>query len=171
MSRVVVFLLFCALANALPTFNLNKSEKIPSFEEEEESRRLPNSTFPVLYELSIRTNLPELDYTGTVRIEISVLEATNLIILNQFQIDITDIVLSDNEGEIVELGVFTTDDDLRLLRIPTISPLIVGQTYFLNIVFNSVLRSDNYGFYRTSYRDEDNVLKLVSFIKNPKFKY
>lgn len=163
MSRVVLFLLFCALANALPTFNLNKSE-IPSFEDEEESRRLPNSTFPVRYELSIRTNLPELDYTGIVRIEISVVEETDLIILNQFQIDISEIVLSDNQGAIVELGVFTTDDDLRLLRIPTINPLIVDETYFLNIVFNSVLRSDNYGFYRTSYLDEDSVLKLVSSI-------
>lgn len=166
MSRIVLLLLFCALANAFPTLNLNKTD-ISLFEDEEESRRLPNSTFPVVYELSIKTNFPQLDYSGTVRIEISVLEETNLLILNQREIDISEIVLSDNQGEIVELGVFTTDDDLGLLRIPTINPLIVGETYFLNIVFNSVLRTDNYGFYRTSYwvkEGDEELLRLVSFI-------
>lgn len=161
MSRVVtLFLLFCAV-NALPTFNLNKNE-IPDFEEEEESRRLPNSTAPVNYDLSITTNLPEMDYTGTLRIQIIVLEEeTSLLVLNQFQIDISLIMLSDSEGELIEIGEFTQDDDLRLLRIPTINPLTVGETYFLNILFNSILRSDNYGFYRTSFIDQDGVTKLV----------
>lgn len=169
MSRVVLFLLFCALANAFPTYNLNKTSDISLFEDEEESRRLPNSTIPVIYELSIRTNLPQLDYSGTVRIEISVLEETQLLILNQFQIDISEIVLSDNQGEVVELGVFTTDDDLRLLRIPTITPLIVDETYFLNIVFSSVLRTDNYGFYRTSYWEKDGEEEILRYLAATQF--
>lgn len=164
MSRVIIpFLLFCALVNTLPTYNLTKSE-IPSFVEETVSRVLPNSISPVNYDLSIRTNLPDLDYTGIVRIEILVLQETNQVILNQFQIDISEVVLSDSEGEAVELVGHTTDDDLRLLQITAVNPLAVDQTYFVNIVFNSVLRSDNYGFYRTSYTDADGVLKLVLLI-------
>lgn len=122
--------------------------------------RLPNTTYPSSYEISLftRVDLSIFDFVGQVKINIAVASTTDEIVLHAKQLNITSIRLFRYSGTVpidVKLQPYVYEKITEFLRIKTDgSILIAGDRLLLEILYTGTLRSDNAGFYRTSYVDE-----------------
>lgn len=123
------------------------------------THRLPNDTIPLHYELWLTTDIhvPIFEYQGRIKIDIQAIEDTNLITLSQYLINIDEITLEDSTGGLIEITDITTDDENFFLKISTADLLTAGSNYILDITFNSVLREQLAGFYRSSYIRDDGI--------------
>lgn len=121
--------------------------------------RLPNDTVPESYDITLTTRIDYADFifNGNVRIGIYVNESTQLITLHHRQLTITDVQLwtTTSPAQQVALGAYTYDPVLEFLQIPVSVSLTAGVRYSLSIDYTGTLREDNYGFYRSSYRNDD----------------
>lgn len=120
------------------------------------SFRLPNNTFPVHYDLRIRTDIHRGDFIfeGEVRINITVLEATDVITLQYRQLIIRTINLRNPDGSILQQNApFRLVSDREFLEILTNNLLTVGQALFVEVTYSGILRDETSGFFRTSYVD------------------
>ncbi len=120
--------------------------------------RLPNTTRPESYDLTIRSRIDEEDFSfyGVIRIDIDVLVTTNSIILHQLQTTVDEIQL-ESGGNAVLIERYSYNETLQFLTISVSQPLIVGTRYTLQIKYNGTLREDYLGFYRTSYLNENGI--------------
>ena len=121
--------------------------------------RLPNNTKPLRYDVSLVTNVHrgEAAFSGTVRIRIQALANTNSITLHYRQLTIDTIqVFSNPDGTpslIPSNPSFT--EDLEFLTINVNNQLMVNQQYLVVITYHGLLRDDNMGFYRSTYKNPD----------------
>lgn len=119
--------------------------------------RLPNTTIPVHYDISLSTEIHNgtFDFDGRVKIEIRVVENTSNITLHYRQLTIVNVDLLDSAQQLIQRDVPTTfQEDLEFMIITPTQPLIAGQTYVVDINYNGILRNDDAGFYRSSYTNE-----------------
>lgn len=122
--------------------------------------RLPNVTRPEAYKVELSTNVHNavFNFVGTVEIDIVVLQATPVITLHQRQLTISFIELSNlpPTGTNIPLLPHSYDPISEFLSIRLESgTLIANQRYRLSITYTGTLRSDNAGFYRSSYIADD----------------
>lgn len=116
--------------------------------------RLPNHTFPIHYDISLNTNIHAGDFafTGSVEILFGVIEATSEIILHHRQLTIHRVDLLTGTGNIIEENVIWSYEVAReFLTIPFPNALVVGTEYMVRITYGGTLRTDDAGFYRSSY--------------------
>uniref|UniRef100_A0AAG5D0I6 Aminopeptidase n=1 Tax=Anopheles atroparvus TaxID=41427 RepID=A0AAG5D0I6_ANOAO len=129
--------------------------------------RLPNDTAPESYVLELHSNIHQRDfaYTGTVTVQIRVLQATHSIVLNSLRVGIVSVsVRNANQNEIPIAGI-VLDAEREMLTIRTNSELAQGAVYQLMIRFENVLRDDASGFFSTSYYadGEDRFAAVTQF--------
>ena len=120
------------------------------------SYRLPNDTYPLHYDVSIKTDVHNADFafTGKVDILLEVRTSTFQIILQQRQLTIIKIDLFDFNGNAVQEDVqFTEGGVEEFLIVPSPRILATGEQYRLSIEFSGILREDTSGFYRSSYQN------------------
>lgn len=131
----------------------------------DEPARLPKTTFPVSYDLAIRTDIHngESAFTGTVRIEIGVATETNRITLHNREITIDVVRFYDQSGSLTA-NSFTSDPESEFLHIDTAIQLLPGQFYSVEIDYSSQLNSMPVGFYRSSYRGPGNVIRYYTLL-------
>lgn len=162
-----VFLLLAIVANILaltlaaePPFEYRRVLET-DFRADNYKYRLPNDTVPEAYDISLTTriDLAIFDFDGLVKIDVNVLKTTREIVLHARQLTIKNIRLYDHTGNIPLLS-HEYDVVPEFLKIPTDNvELIQGRKYFLEISYSGVLRSDNHGFYRSSYINEEEEQK------------
>ncbi len=124
--------------------------------------RLPNTTKPEAYFIDLTTNIQSnlYNFVGTVNIDIVVLQPTPVITLHQRQLDISFVTLDNipSTGTTIPLGAFYYDPITEFLSIPLESgTLTVGGRYKLTIIYTGRLRTDEAGFYRSSYLTDDGT--------------
>lgn len=124
--------------------------------------RLPNVTRPEAYKVEITTNIHNsaFNFVGVVAIDIVVLQATPVITLHHRQLSISFIELSSipSTGTNIRLSSYSYDPISEFLSIPLESEtLSVGGRYRLTITYTGTLRTDQAGFYRSSYIAEDGT--------------
>lgn len=127
--------------------------------------RLPNNTKPENYDITLSTAIDEenFNFDGIVKIQVHVLEATSNITIHARQLTIKTIELFDpNTGTIIDLNSWTYEQVTEFLIIPTKTQLEKDKFYLLIITYTGELRTDNGGFYRSSYIDGIGVTKQVS---------
>lgn len=156
MWQILTFALLVSAVSAFPP-SLRTLENTFA---DELTLRLPNDTIPLHYELWLSTgiHIPIFEYQGRVKIDIQAIEDTNLITLSQYLINIDEIILQDSTGASIEITDITTDDETYFLTISTAELLTAGSNYVLDITFNSVLREQLAGFYRSSYIRDDSIV-------------
>lgn len=140
---------------ALPPVERNRRELI--------SLRLPNTTVPTHYDLYLDTDvhLGVMEYSGNVRISITILEDTNQIVLHSLRNDIHRLELSSNQLPVPVEG-FELDAEKEFLVITTSNVLVTGTYYVLDIDFsNSLDRDDKAGFYVSSYETEEGGTRYL----------
>lgn len=121
--------------------------------------RLPNDTVPETYDITLTTQINDADFIfyGNVRIGILTREATQRITIHHRQLTIIVIRLWTTTGQQIGVNPYSYDATLEFLEIPVETTLPAGTRYVLDIDYMGTLREDNYGFYRSSYRNDDGV--------------
>lgn len=125
------------------------------------SYRLPNNTKPENYDITITTNIDKNNFifSGTVIIDIRVLEESSSITLHARQLTINLVRLITKTGTAVKLNPFTYDPTTEFITIPTQSRLLKDTNYILTLGYVGVLRTDKCGFYATSYTNSKGETK------------
>lgn len=116
--------------------------------------RLPNNTKPEAYDVHIKTDIAENNFAffGEVKIKVKVLQKSNSITLHQRKLDIELARLRGINGTKIELSEPLYDSVTELLTFTTVNyTFAMGETLFLTIKYEGVLRSDGGGFFRASY--------------------
>ncbi|XP_053674430.1 aminopeptidase N-like [Anopheles nili] len=139
--------------------------------------RLPNNTYPIRYNIEITTRIHDdtigndrFRFDGKVTIHLKTINEqmslSNSITLNYRQINITHVKLwsiVQDSWEIVLLDddeSFTMDPVREFLTIRSPQPL--NGTYYLELKYTGILREDNAGFYRSSYRDDNGNIRWLA---------
>lgn len=132
--------------------------------------RLPNDTVPEHYSVRLVTNVHRNDFsfTGEVDITFNVVQATSVITLHHRQLVIGSVTLNNaiTPAVNIPLAPIAYDVTTNFLSVPLASsatPLAVGSKYILHIAFTGSLRTDQSGFYRISYADDDGRSRFVNF--------
>ncbi|XP_058178358.1 aminopeptidase N-like [Anopheles ziemanni] len=118
--------------------------------------RLPNETTPESYVLELHSNIHQRDftYTGTVTVQILVLQATRSIVLNSRGVGIVSVSVHNANQNVVPIEAIDVDPERELLTIRTNVEFAQGARLQLTIRFENVLRDDVSGFFRASYYAE-----------------
>lgn len=161
---VLVIFAICAMASSIP---MPFRQQVPSDEivpfapyrddVDGKDYRLPNTTKPLRYDVSLTTNVHrgEPSFSGAVRIRIQALENTNEITLHYRQITIETVQVFANPDTTTNLvpSTFSFVEDVEFLKIAVTSQLQINQQYLVVITYQGLLRDDNMGFYRSSYKN------------------
>uniref|UniRef100_A0A182N5W6 Aminopeptidase N n=1 Tax=Anopheles dirus TaxID=7168 RepID=A0A182N5W6_9DIPT len=140
----------------------------------DETYRLPNSTAPVQYHLSLRTAIHENNrqFSGTVLILFEVLEATTTVTLHNRQLSVQRAFLHEvaatggGAGAELEQAEHATDTRTEHLTLTLQQMLAAGTRYYLRIEFQGTLQNNNnMGFFASSYLDNNGVRHYLASSK------
>lgn len=123
---------------------------------------LPNNTKPQSYDISLVTNIDrnDFEFTGSVNINLVVLENSDEIVLNARQLTIKSVKLVSSIGsQTIELDLFKYNDTTEFLTIPTRKTLNKSSEYKLTIDYIGQLQNDATGFHRSSYKGSKEKMK------------
>ncbi|XP_054081469.1 aminopeptidase N-like isoform X1 [Zeugodacus cucurbitae] len=122
--------------------------------------RLPNATEPVHYDVELTTNVHNgtKSFQGTVNIVIKVVEDTKAIVLHKRQIDIlkATILNTDVASAVAQPLNVAFEDAREFLTLTPANQNVVfnkGSNWNLTISYAGELRTDNGGFYLSTYTD------------------
>lgn len=152
--RLLIYLFFTVCAVNCFTIK-NGDIKGPG----EFSLRLPDHTVPYSYDIFVTTDIHEglFDFNGTVIIHVNVLEDTSLIMLHSYLLTLYDVKVTNLDGDVLSTS-FEMNEETHQVRIDSLEILEANQQYVIVIDFGGNLRTDDVGFYRSSYYDENNNL-------------
>lgn len=121
---------------------------------DENSLRLPKSSFPLNYDITLTTQVHtgQRSFNGVVKIEIEISEETNVITLHNRQLQVQSVSLKDEGGN--EVSVVPSDDKAKefLIITSTSRTFKPAERYTIEIKYLGLLQTGTSGFYRSSYR-------------------
>ncbi|KAK3895772.1 hypothetical protein Pcinc_000525 [Petrolisthes cinctipes] len=134
---------------------------------EAEDLRLPTSLRPIHYELHVRPFIHgDRSILGSVRIELSVEEATDNITLHINDIITKNATITVTPANSTEESVTITQhlyDHRRQFYTARLNrPLVAGQTYHLYMEYQGYLNDQLAGFYRSTYTDSDGNDRYIA---------
>lgn len=118
------------------------------------SYRLPNDTTPLRYDIWLSTAIHDANFTfeGRVRIQIVTIVNTPNITLHYRQLTITGVTLLDAEQMPIQENVpYVRRSVQEFMDIQPSQSLVSGTIYWVEITYYGTLRTDDAGFYRSSY--------------------
>jgi aminopeptidase N len=116
--------------------------------------RLPNNTRPINYNIWLTTDVHrgEFEFDGRVTILFEVLENSTEITLHSRQLTIVGIRFLQSTGGTIQSNVpFEEKEDVEFLVIKPTRRLVEGTQYQVEVTYKGTLRTDDAGFYRSSY--------------------
>ncbi|KAH8417486.1 hypothetical protein KR222_000997, partial [Zaprionus bogoriensis] len=133
---------------------------------DEDTYRLPNNTEPLEYNVTLYTNvhLGETGFNGSVTISLRVIEETSTIVVHTFQLEnfTASIVRADGVGSEIKLD-YTQDTDREFLKLHATDVTFPAATnWLLTIKYQGNLRTDNSGFYLSTYKNEQGATKYLA---------
>ncbi|KAH8312883.1 hypothetical protein KR044_013473, partial [Drosophila immigrans] len=132
---------------------------------DEETYRLPNNTEPISYDvvLSTHVHLGETGFNGTVIINLEVTETSSIIVVHARQLsNFTASIKQAGQGTEIQLQ-YSQDEDREFLKFfATDVTFTKGTTWLLTINYQGNLRTDNGGFYLSTYTDEQGATKYLA---------
>ena len=113
---------------------------------------LPRDVLPSRYNLTMRPDLQEGTFAGTVGIELEAIQSTDTIWLNCVELDIFAVALVDDDGDSACTPEVELLEHQERLRLGFRAPLRPGG-YRLTLGFEGVLDGRMRGFHRFFYKD------------------
>lgn len=134
---------------------------------DEETYRLPNTTEPLEYDITLHTNvhLGEKSFTGSVTILLKVLQDTSTIVVHTRQLDgFEATIIQADVQESSEINLeYTQDTDREFLILEAKDVSFpAGTSWQLTIKYKGNLREDNGGFYLSTYEDAQGKTKYLA---------
>lgn len=119
---------------------------------------LPNNTIPLHYDIFLSTEIHSgnFDFEGVVRINISVVEASNTITIHSRAHNIQEIVIFNSDGSEFDSNVnHTFDEEVEFLIITSQNQFTVGQQLLLQVTYSGVLSESesDHGWFRSFFTD------------------
>lgn len=171
-TAILVLGLSSAVWSGMPL--LKRDLSVTTRQETVSGYRLPNTTSPLRYDIHLTTHVHDhgsknqFDFEGKVSVALRVLEPNvQNITLHRRQITVTHVKLTERSptGSAVIVdddSSFSTDETYEFLTVLAPSPLKVGGEYVLEVQYHGELRSDNGGFYRSSYTDANGNTRWIA---------
>ncbi|HTL63074.1 MAG TPA: M1 family metallopeptidase [Nitrospira sp.] len=122
--------------------------------------RLPRHVLPTRYDLRLEPDLAVASFAGRVTIALTVVEPTDLILLNALELDIKDAVIDDGHGRTPAASV-VMDEALQRCTLKFGRFLAPGQ-WQLHIEFRGTLNDKLRGFYRSTYKDANGTTYTIA---------
>lgn len=131
---------------------------------DEATFRLPNNSIPVKYEVKLTTKLHqnEFKFHGRVTIEIEIQETSNFITIHSKQQKILSTKILNDDGGEFEIVATERDEMREFITFRVKGYFYRREKVFLMIDYESDLREDNRGFYRSYYMDENGETKWLA---------
>lgn len=64
--------------------------------------RLPNFAIPRRYDLHLKLDLSACTYSGTVQINVSIVEETKFLVLNALELDVHEVCFTNSHGQVTD---------------------------------------------------------------------
>ena len=123
--------------------------------------RLPSSLSPVLYRVSLDTDLNMFRVDGVVSVDISVIQSTDLVIFHTKDMTLNSVSLTSEGRQLdIKRQFFYTDNDFYVVQLS--NKLSAGNSLQLNVSFNYTLREDLVGYYKSSYSLGNNEMHYLA---------
>ncbi|KAL4609489.1 endoplasmic reticulum aminopeptidase 1-like isoform X1 [Arapaima gigas] len=123
--------------------------------------RLPEAVRPVHYDLLIHPNLTFLNFSGTVQIQLEILQDTKSIILHSKNLQISKAALLVSSRihplRVLELPAF---EQVALLS--DVITLVPGRQYIILLEFAANFSDSFHGFYKSTYRTSDGKVRVLA---------
>ena len=114
--------------------------------------RLPRHVAPTHYDIALDLDLETFTFTGSVGVDIEVIEETSALVLNSAEVQIESAHFSSG----VEIVDISYDDEKETATLSLESPLSVG-TDRLEMKHSGIINDQLRGLYRSTYRDADGI--------------
>lgn len=121
--------------------------------------RLPRTVIPFHYDIEIEPDIEGASFVGSVGIEIDVAEATDKVILNAIELELSEAVVT--VGDTLHRATVSLDEKSERATLTLDTELPVGPAR-VTITFKGTLNDDLRGFYRSRYTTDEGVEKTIA---------
>jgi puromycin-sensitive aminopeptidase len=125
----------------------------------ENPHRLPRTVVPSRYDLRLEPDLANATFDGTVAITVDVKEATDTIVLNAIELEVTSADISVQGGERQPVSILLDADTERCTLSGQSFPVGPAVVYF---TFSGILNDKLRGFYRSTFIDAEGVSQTIA---------
>ena len=123
--------------------------------------RLPTTVLPHAYRLTLTPDLGAATFTGEVEIDVTVDTATDEVVLNAAELEITSAeVVPAGAGALPAASVSLDTAEERALL--TFAPGLAPGAATLRLAFTGILNDKLRGFYRSTFTDEAGVERVIA---------
>ena len=122
--------------------------------------RLPRTVEPETYRIEIEPNVASASFSGTVAIDVTILEPVEEIVLNAAELAVSDVEVGLADGSIVPCTVRFADD-LEQVVFRAASTLPAGPAT-VSCRFTGALNDKLRGFYRSTYTGPDGETQTIA---------
>ena len=122
--------------------------------------RLPRTIEPLAYRLRLEPDLEAGEFSGSVDIDVRVLEQTDEVVMNAADLKIVDASVLPPAGDPVAVGA-SCDEALERLVLRLPAPLAKGDAT-VSISFTGKLDEALRGFYRCTFTDEAGAVRTMA---------
>jgi aminopeptidase N len=122
--------------------------------------RLPRTVEPQTYRIEIEPNVSSASFSGTVSMDVSVLETVEEIVLNAAELAVSDVDVETPDGTTVHCTV-SFDDELEQVVFRPAAPLAPGPCT-VSCRFTGTLNDKLRGFYRSTYTGPDGETQTIA---------
>ncbi len=129
-------------------------------EEPVDPHRLPRHVIPTRYEIRLEPDLVTATFTGTVRIAVTVAEATREVVLNAAELAITEASIEDGHGRRL-IGQAALEPEHERCRLAFAEEVTPG-AWTLAIAFTGTLNDKLRGFYRSTFKDLSGATRTLA---------
>lgn len=123
--------------------------------------RLPRTVVPSRYELTLEPNLDTATFTGSVDIEVDLVEPLEEIVLNAAELVVTEATIIFLDGTAHELEVTEDPDTERISCLVLDEPAPAGPAT-LSFRFDGILNDKLRGFYRSTFTDTEGIERTLA---------
>jgi puromycin-sensitive aminopeptidase len=120
-----------------------------------DSFRLPRTVEPLVYHVTLSPDLGAATFTGSVAIELTVHEPTDLILCNAAELAVHEAFAEHADGTTSTAAV-TLDEKTERMECRFAAPIPAGPAT-LHVTFAGVLNDKLRGFYRSTFTDADGA--------------
>ncbi|HVA74261.1 MAG TPA: M1 family metallopeptidase [Acidimicrobiales bacterium] len=123
--------------------------------------RLPLVARPERYEIELSVDIGRARFEGSEVITVSVLEPTDLLVLNALDLSIEEAALETLGGELLPAEV-TVEQEAQRIQLGFARKLSPGEGYKLHIRFGGSLNRQLRGFYRSTFTDTEGSTHTIA---------
>ncbi len=126
---------------------------------DERSHRLPRTVIPRRYQLEISPDLDEGTFSGTVAVEVDVLDEVREFILNSVNLTLDQVELRIQEAPLAGSVTYRPEDEQVVLNWPE---AIKPGPALLSVHFTGTMSVDLRGLYRTEVKDSHDAQSAIA---------